>query len=544
MDTIYWNGTILTMEGKSAEDERKQKPEALLVKDGKIAGVGRLNDIKELCDKDAKMVDLQGMCLMPAFIDSHSHFVMNGQMALCADLSECTCFKDIIVTLKNYISSNHISSAQVVFGFGYDHNFLQELEHPDKRVLDRVSAEIPIVALHVSAHLACVNSAALRLAGIHKDTPDPDGGRIGRLPDSMEPSGYLEETGMVPVQKLMGGFTKPDMAAMSELMQKSYLENGITTVQDGASGNYELQILKSLAKTDLLKVDVVVYPLMNLEGGFFLSDREDDYGNYKGHLKIGGYKLVLDGSPQGRSAWLSAPYENGAEGDGYRGYPWHSDEEVQNCVKRAVEEKKQLLAHCNGDAASEQFLNAYEKAVRELNSKDELRPVMIHCQTVRSDQLDRMARLKMTASVFVGHVWYWGDVHRKNLGYERGERISPVKDALDKGVTVTFHQDTPVTKPNMLHSVWCAVNRISRQGEVIGSKQKTTVYEALKAVTINGAYQYFEENSKGSLAVGKRADMVMLDQCPLDVDCAEIKNINVVQTIKDGIVVYARQGWN
>lgn len=538
MDTIYWNGTILTMEGKNEEDEKKRKPEAVLVKNGKIACVGKLSDIEELCDKDAKMVDLKGMCLMPAFIDSHSHFVMNGQMALCADLSECTCFEDIILTLKQYISCNHINSGQVVLGFGYDHNFLQELKHPDKRVLDRISTKIPIVALHVSAHLACVNSAALKLAGIHKDTPDPDGGKIGRLPGGVEPSGYLEEAGMIPVQKLMAGFAKPDMAVMSELMQKAYLENGITTVQDGASGNHELQVLKLLAKNDLLKVDVVAYRLMNSEENFFLGEKEEDNGDYWGHLKIGGYKLVLDGSPQGRSAWLSRPYEN--EADGYRGYPWYSDEEVQKCVKRAVEEKKQLLAHCNGDAASEQFLNAYEKAVEELDSMDELRPVMIHCQTVRNDQLDRMARLQMLASVFVGHVWYWGDIHRKNLGYERGEHISPVKDALDRNVIVTFHQDAPVTKPNMLHSVWCAVNRVSRQGRLIGSEQKITVYEALKAVTIHGAYQYFEEKLKGSLTVGKRADMIILDRCPLDVDCAEIRNISVVQTIKDGEVVYAR----
>jgi predicted amidohydrolase YtcJ len=536
MDTIYWNGTILTMEGKNAEDEKKREPEALLVRDGKIAALGMLSDVESLCDKDVKMVDLQGKCLMPAFIDSHGHFVMNGQMALCADLSECTCFADIISTLKQYISCNNITSEQMVLGFGYDHNFLQELEHPDKRVLDKVSVKIPIIVLHVSAHLACANSVALELAGLHKDTPDPDGGKIGRLPGSMEPSGYLEETAMIPVQKLIGGFMKPDMTIAPELMQKSYLENGITTVQDGASGAQELQVLKALAKTGLLKVDVVAYPLMNPEGDSFSEDM-DDYGAYQGHVKIGGYKLVLDGSPQGRSAWLSKPYVKGTEGEGYSGYPWHSDEEVCKCVKRAVQEKKQLLAHCNGDAASEQFLNAYERAVEELACKDELRPVMIHCQTVRNDQLDRMAGLQMVASVFVGHVWYWGDVHMKNLGYERGERVSPVKAALDRGVIVNFHQDTPVTKPNMLHSVWCAVNRVSRQGKVIGPEQRVTVYEALKAVTVNGAYQYFEENSKGSLAVGKRADMIILDQCPLDVDCAKIKDIKVVQTIKDGAVV-------
>ncbi len=199
------------------------------------------------------------------------------------------------------------------------------------------------------------------------------------------------------------------------------------------------------------------------------------------------------------------------------------------------------MAHCNGDAASEQFLRLYDKVLKETGSTEELRPVMIHCQTVRNDQLDAMARFKMIASIFVGHVWYWGDIHMKNFGSVRGNHISPVRDAMDRGVTVNFHQDTPVTKPNMLHSVWCAVNRISRNGAVIGENQRISVYEALKAVTINAAYEYFEESSKGSIEAGKRADLVILDKSPLEVDLMEIKNIQVMSTIKDGTVVYWRR---
>ena len=204
----------------------------------------------------------------------------------------------------------------------------------------------------------------------------------------------------------------------------------------------------------------------------------------------------------------------------------------------AVEEEQQLLVHCNGDAASEQFLRLYEKISNETGNIRELRPVMIHCQTVRNDQLDRMAKLGMIASIFVGHVWYWGDIHRKNFGAVRGDHISPVKDALDRGVVVNFHQDTPVTKPNMMHSVWCAVNRLSRGGAVIGNEQKISVYEALKAVTIQAAYEYFEEASKGSIEVGKRADLVILDQSPLETDPMLIRDIQVMATIKDGKVIY------
>ena len=149
-----------------------------------------------------------------------------------------------------------------------------------------------------------------------------------------------------------------------------------------------------------------------------------------------------------------------------------------------------------------------------------------------------MARLKMIASIFVGHVWYWGDIHMKNFGAERGNHISPVKDAIDRGVVVNFHQDTPVTKPDMLHSVWCAVNRVSRGENIIGAEQAVSVYDALKAVTVNAAYQYFEENEKGSIKEGKRADLVILDKSPLDIDKSEIRNIKVMETIKDGKAIY------
>jgi len=287
-------------------------------------------------------------------------------------------------------------------------------------------------------------------------------------------------------------------------------------------------------------VDVVFYPLGGEEGSKMMKEKADQVGKYKKHIKIGGYKIFLDGSPQGRTAWMSQPYLGGEEG--YCAYPWLTDEEANKHCRTAVDEDRQILVHCNGDAASEQFLNAYEKALEESPNpnKYNLRPVMIHCQTVRNDQLDRMAKIKMIPSIFVGHVYYWGDIHMRNFGPERGNHISPAKDALDRGMVINFHQDTPITKPDMLHSVWAAVNRISRLGNVIGEDQKIGVYDALKAVTINAAYAYFEEDSKGSIKVGKRADLVILDRDPMKVDPMQIRDIQVLQTIKDGKTIYKK----
>lgn len=533
MQILFFGGPIITME------EEKDHPEAVLIEDGKIKKVGSLKQLELAANKHVVRRDLKGKCLMPAFIDAHGHITMNGQMSVCADVSECGSFEEIADNVSHYIKEHNIGPQNAVLGFGYDHNFLKEKQHPDKAVLDKISNVIPIMLLHVSGHLACVNSVALEMAGITENTANPSGGVIGRIEGTNIPNGYLEEAGMTMVQQIMAKRIKINPIKVMNDMQQIYIENGITTVQDGAATEQSIKMLKILAGLHRLKVDVVVYPLMNENvRDIFVKNKKRD-NCYKNHLKLGGYKIILDGSPQGRSAWMSEPYLGG-ETD-YCGYPWMKDEKTEKYVQQAIEDRKQILAHCNGDAASEQFLNAYEKGVKTCRPAKDLRPVMIHCQTVRNDQLDRMAKLHMIASVFVGHVFYWGDIHIKNLGEARGNHISPVKDALQRNITVNFHQDTPVTKPKMLHSVWCAVNRISREGNSIGKEQKVSVYEALKAVTINGAYEYFEEQSKGSIKEGKRADLVILDQSPLIVDVMKIKDIQVMETIKDGKTIYKRR---
>lgn len=535
MKILYFGGPIITMEPDA------EHPEAVLTEDGRIAGAGPLKQLEELAGEGIERVDLKGNCLMPSFVDPHSHIIMNARMSLCADLSSCTSFEDIVEELKQYIAKRGVKAPHSVIGFGYDHNFLKEHRHPDKTVLDQVSAEIPILIFHVSAHFAVINSPALELTGITAEIEDPQGGFIGRMPGTREPSGYLEEAGVNLAEDPINEMLDITEEEMFTGMQQVYLERGITTVQDGASNAENVAVLKRLADEGKLRVDVVAYPMINTGGHEVLAANPERVRTYVGGFKLGGYKMVLDGSPQGRSAWMSKPYRNG-EPD-YCGYPWLTDEEAEQFARLAVDDGQQLLVHCNGDAASEQFLNAYEKALRESENprKASLRPVMIHCQTVRNDQLDRMAKIGMIASIFVGHVWYWGDVHMQNFGPERGSRVSPVKDAMDRGLIVNFHQDAPITKPDMLHSVWCAVNRVSRGGQCIGPGERVGVYEALRAVTLHSAYEYSEEDSKGSIKPGKKADLVILDRSPLETDPMEIRNIRVLKTIKDGKTVYERQ---
>ena len=206
-------------------------------------------------------------------------------------------------------------------------------------------------------------------------------------------------------------------------------------------------------------------------------------------------------------------------------------------MRRAAEHGLQPIAHCNGDAASEQFLSVWEKLYQEDPRRAALRPVMVHAQTVGYDQLARMAKCGMMASFFVGHCFYWGDTHLKNFG-ERGWRISPVAQALAEGVPFNFHQDSPVTPPDMLHSIWCAVNRMTRNGICIGEENRISCYDALIAATQGGAYAYFEEDTKGILKPGAAADLVILSEDPTAVSPDRIKDIKIDRTIKGDVVLY------
>ena len=536
MQTLYYNGDIITMENEN------DHPEAVLVENGKIAAVGDLTSVQAKKDADCTLIDLEGKTLMPSFIDGHGHIVMaSSQYGTKVDLEGTRNFDEIVERLKAFIAENNIPAGQPVAGYAYDHNFLEEGRHPDKKVLDRASAVHPIVISHTSGHIGCANSLALERAGINENTPDPQGGSIDRYPGTNEPSGYLEEAAIMMATGA-NEVLNNDPEGLLVKVQDLYAANGVTTAQDGATAGDALALMRKAGDDGRLKIDMVAYPMpMGLNGQDELTPvmekNADINGTYKNHVKIGGYKILLDGSPQGRTAWMSEPYEGSED---YCGYPWLTDEQVHTYIKRAINDNQQLLTHCNGDAASQQLLDIYEKelAASDNPNKDNLRPVMIHCQTVRDDQLDRMQKIRMLPSIFVAHTYYWGDVHLKNFGDRRGRRVSPVKSALDRGLIYNFHTDTPVRLPLMLHSVWCAVNRITVGGQEIGPEQRIGVYDALKGITINAAYAYFEEDSKGSIKEGKRADLVILDKNPLKVDKMAIRDIKVLETIKDGETIY------
>ena len=523
MKTVYYGGDILTM-------ENGPMPEAVLVTDGRIA---RLGSREELCSEpDVQLVDLKGHALLPAFIDPHSHIMAVARTLGMVDLSDAASFAEIQQKLRQYWEQEHPAPGEWVIGFGYDHNNLAEQAHPDREVLDAVSDQNPVLISHASGHMGVTNSAGLKALGVTAQTTDPEGGRIGRLANG-EPSGFLEETAFIARTAQIPLPPEERLLERISRAEDIYFRHGITTIQEGVCGRSEWTLLLKMAEQKRLRADVVCYADM-VQHAALLAEYPEYVNQYRNRLKLGGYKIYLDGSPQGRTAWMTEPYEGEAE---YRGYPVHSGEKVAGFLKKALREEAQLLAHCNGDAAAEQYLSCMEEAVLETGRRP-VRPVMIHAQLVRPDQLSRMTELGMFASFFTAHSWYWGDVHLKNFGRARAEKISPARSAMERGTAFTFHQDSPVIPPDMIETVWCAVNRVTKNGVSLDGGEKIPVLEALKAVTISAAAQYGEQAEKGSIREGKRADFVILSENPLQVPQDELKRIRVEETIREGETVY------
>lgn len=531
MKTFYYNGTILTMEDASLYAE------AVCVENGRILAVGSFDDVMQYKKDGDQMIDLKGKTMLPGFIDAHSHFVGAANAMTQCDLSGCGSFAEIIDTMKAFAQKRKLTEDSWIIGCNYDQNFLKEKRHPDRYVLDEISRTNPVLLIHASSHMGVTNSRGLKIAQIDEHTEDCAGGKYGRVENTQIPNGYMEEKAFIEFQAHL------PMTSMEELMyligeaQKMYASYGVTTVQDGMVAKPLFQLLKYASGAGLLKLDVVGYA--DVMTASDLPEAEPEYaGQYKDHFKMGGFKVFLDGSPQGRTAWMTTPYEGD---DTYCGYPIHSDEKLREYIAVALDKKQQLLAHCNGDAAAEQYISQFEKELEARGEKDSNRAVMVHAQLVRKDQLGRMKAIGMIPSFFVAHTYYWGDIHIKNFGAQRGSQISPVKDALEDGMKFTFHQDTPVVPPDMMRTVSCAVNRVSRTGQVIGENQRIPVLDALKAITSYAAYQYHEEQEKGTIAVGKYADFVVLDKNPLETDVKALADIQVLMTLKENEVVYRRE---
>jgi predicted amidohydrolase YtcJ len=527
---VYKNGSVVTL------DDNNTLAQAVAVRDGKIVKIGNNRSMEAYVGSTTKVVDLKGKTLIPGIYDAHSHFTLSGTNELF-DVNLNSVPIGPVETMAQLLSLLQTQKAKVaatdwVSGWGYDDTLIAEKRHPTRADLDTVSATQPIIITHVSGHFAVANSAALALAHITAATPNPTGGTIRRDANG-QPNGVLEETAVQMVSTLKPAFTAAQMQAGIAAASKQYASQGVTTANEGATYAPAVAALETAAQSGVLPIRVIAWPVFDYMAGV------DKLQLTSGKVKVGGVKDFSDGSIQGYTGYLSHPYHTPFNGDvNYHGAPRIVRDVLAQRVLQVHKAGKQSFIHGNGDEAISDILFAYRNAQQTLPRPD-ARHTIIHSQMGTEAQLDEMKSLGVIPSFFVLHTYYWGDRHRDIfLGPERAARISPTKSALNRGMRFTIHTDTPVVPMEPMRLVWSAVNRVTTSGAVIGPEQRISPVDALRATTINAAYQNFEEKERGSIEVGKFADLVVLSANPLEVDPMAIKDIKVVETVVEGKSVY------
>jgi predicted amidohydrolase YtcJ len=527
-ELLFSNANVLTV------DPQNRVADAVGVVDDRIVAVGSLAEVRAALPR-ATPLDLGGHTLIPGFVDAHSHLVMTGELAtLNVDLNsppigDVLSMDDVISRLSTRAEAT--APGDWVIGQGYDDTLIAEGRHPTRTDLDMVSQDHPVVARHISGHFASANSRALGIAGIGRDTESPPGGVI-RKDASGEPDGVLEETAMFAMLARIPKRSSQERFAAIAYAAEHYASQGITTAQNGFTLGYEIEDLDAALANDLIRIRVVTWPgigvMRQLESGSLSVTTSPD------RLTIGAIKLFADGSIQGYTGHLCSPYHIPFKGQNeYRGYAAMSRDELTRQVSEIYSVGRQVAVHVNGDAAIDDFLFAVE-AAQTAYPRPDARPIAVHAQMTREDQLDDMQRLGVVPSFFTLHTYYWGDRHRDIfLGPDRAARISPARSALERGMRVTIHTDAPVVPMTPMLLMWSAVNRETTSGETLGPEQCLTPQQALRAMTIDAAWQLHLDDSRGSIEVGKLADFAVLDANPL-ADPSAIRDIKVLSTYVGG----------
>jgi predicted amidohydrolase YtcJ len=538
-DAIYSGGDIITMEGDSAT-----YVEAIAVKDGKIIFAGNKADAEKMKGDSTILKDLQGKTLLPGFIDPHSHFMSSlamGSQANCqpSPAGEGNSVDGIIKSLQKLKAEKNIPDGETIIGYGYDDNAMPKGILLNRDDLDKSFPNNPVIVIHVSMHGVVLNSKAMKKFNIDSKTKTVEGGIIVRKPGTNEPYGLIMEMNFLPIFAAMPKASTDEQLAQLSEGQMLYAAAGVTTAQEGATHMGEVSLLERGAKENKLFIDVISYPLFTEMDTLFKVHPATDFGKYNNHFKLGGIKITIDGSPQGRTAYFTTPYLTDGPGGqkNWLGEPSFNQDLANQLLKRIYDAGLQCNFHANGDAAIDMCIKAHEFASGTDHKKDR-RTTIIHAQFARKDQLDKFFEYKMIPSFYTEHCYFFADTHIKLRGLQQASFISPMKYAIAKGLHPTNHTDFNVVPIDQMFVIWSAVNRISRNGVLIGADERITPYQALQAITSNVAYQYFEENQKGTIATGKLADLVILDMNPLKVDPMTIKDIRVTETIKEGKSIY------
>lgn len=531
-DTLYLNATVRTL------DPANPLAGAVLVRGGTIIAAGEVRDLRAQAS-GAREVDLGGATLLPGFIESHNHFLFAGIAFTQVDVRAGAVAS--IADIQRLLRQRALETAPGgwVIGRGYDQTLLAENRHPTRHDLDEVTPHHPAVLLHISYHALVANSVALELAGLDRNTPDVPGGEILR-DEHGEPTGVLTEDAMRIIQDRMPAMDVDGMRTALRAARDQFLPTGVSAVHDAfIATRQEIDAYAAAIAAGELPIRAYLMIRPDLYDGELEGQSGDlgpSYGIPQGRLVAGPVKLLQDGAIQAYTAALTQPYFDAPDRYGVKIYEPAALTEI---VVRHHALGRQIAIHGNGDAAIDDILDAYETALTR-HPRANHRHRIEHCQTARHDQLERMARLGVTASVFANHLWYFGDRHiSRFLGPERAYRMEPLASMTALGIRWGLHSDCPVTEVDPLLGIWLAVNRRTSSGQQIGEAERVSVEQALRGFGPDAAYLMFQEDRHGTIAPGQYADLVVLGGDPV-ADPEGIKDLPVLATIIGGDIAWQK----
>jgi predicted amidohydrolase YtcJ len=537
--SVYFNGDILTMEG-----DKPQYVEAVVVKGKKIAYVGNMRDALTEAGANPVINDLQGQTLIPGFIDAWGHFTLIAQNTLGVNLGYFS--KKPPHTTQELIDRLKAEARPFngwIIGAEYADAFLTDGPLTITQ-LDKAFPNQPVFVNNISTLTGIVNSAGLKKLGITKSTKVVQGmipidPKTGKLTGELIGNPNISATA-----KVFGKYSQDLMMETYRKAEKIYASNGFTTAQSYETTPEDIRNMRQAVDRNVISLDLIALPTYDVVDQLLATNPKYPFGIYTrgdGGFKVAGILVSTDGAPQLRLAYFTKSYVDttGFPKD-WRGMAVATQDLVNHYAKLAYEKNIQYYGYSNGDAGIDRTLSAIAKAIKETGLTEDRRTAIAHSFFIRDDQLDQYKTNKILPQFMPNHIWMYGDVYRKILGEDRAGNMVPLNLASIKGMQFGIHNDTPSSGPSALFTIWTAVNRKTYAGTTLGPDQRIDPYIALRGFTSVAAYQYKEEASKGSIATGKLADMVLLDRNPLKVDPIEIKDIQIVKTIKNGKDLYMR----
>jgi predicted amidohydrolase YtcJ len=555
-DTIYFNGTIITL------DEQFPQAQAMLVKDGIITALGTNAEINKLKTDNILSVDLKGATLLPGFIDSHTHVALSAFLESMVDLSGFTHKTNNEVW--NYLKQNIKDKAvgEWIACKGLDPILTEDLITPNIAFLDAIAPNNPLIIISQSLHTYWANSKAFELAGITKDSQNPSKSSYYEKDATGNLTGLIaEQQAFVPfLEQLKNGpLSSKKLINSTANVLKNYAKNGNTTIVSAGitindakplrlyehlSSNKPIFINQILATIGMLPQRTqnprhFIY--IRYDKAFLLPKKPDPDNDF---YNILGVKHWYDGSPYTGSMYIKEPYLISELSQkklhipkGSNGQPLIEKENLIQFIKDYHTKGWQIAIHTQGDIANKNVLDAFNEVNKTLDTKNR-RHRIEHCLLLSDSDLDTMKKLNISPSFHVNHLYYYGKALKESIiGLKRANKILPLLSAQNKGIKYSLHADQPMFESNPLRLIQTAVERQTKEGDTLGFNQKISILNAIKAMTINAAWQIHMEDKIGSLKEGKYADFVILDNNPLKIPIHQIQDIKILKTVVNGNVV-------